>query len=254
MENTNLTRKQQKIFAGNTTISEEQIAVFGSKTQTGTMAFSKDPDVIQNENWQNGWQNATVLEEAPFEEDFNAISFVNSYNTAYLLQKGIPEYSASTTYFKGSICSIINSTSEPSLYYSLTDNNIGNNPTTDSTNWAKYSDIFSDDYTKIDGSNATFSNLSDIAKQNIIDINYESIQITDSTKVGYIKFYTGENSASITLPDGGTYLVSLTSYSPETPFGYRVGLTRQGLFAGGTVFESGDQGELAVVGFILKIQ
>ena len=174
MENTNLTRKQQKIFAGNTTITDEQIAVFGSKTQTGTMTFSKDPDVIQNENWQKGWQNATVLEQAPFEEDFNAISFVNSYNTAYLLQKGIPEYSASTTYFKGSICSIINSSSEPSLYYSLTDNNIGNNPTTDDTNWANLynyiSSLINDNFALIDGSNAEFNNLSTNAKDNIINL------------------------------------------------------------------------------------
>lgn len=171
MENTNLTRKQQKIFAGNTTISEEQIAVFGSKTQTGTMAFSKDPDIIQNENWQNGWQNATVLEEAPFEEDFNAISFVNSYNTAYLLQKGIPEYSASTTYFKGSICLLIDNDGNPTLYYSKTDNNTGNNPATDSANWSNlYSYILSlinNNFVKLDGSNAEFNNLSANAISNI---------------------------------------------------------------------------------------
>ncbi len=172
MESTNLTRKQQKIFAGNTTITDEQIAVFGSKTQTGTMTFSKDPDVIQNENWQKGWQNATVIDEAPFEEDFNAISFVNSYNTAYLLQKGIPEYSKNTTYFKGSICMIIDNSGKPTLYYSKTDNNLNHNPTTDTTNWANLysyiSSLISDNFALIDGSNVVFNNLSTNAKDNII--------------------------------------------------------------------------------------
>lgn len=170
MESTNLTRKQQKIFAGNTTITDEQIAVFGSKTQTGTMTFSKDPDVIQNENWQKGWQNATVIDEAPFEEDFNAISFVNSYNTAYLLQKGIPEYSENTTYFKGSICMIIDNNGEPTLYYSKTDNNLNHNPTTDTTNWAQIASLYNNNFVLIDGSNAEFNNLSTNAKDNITNL------------------------------------------------------------------------------------
>ncbi len=135
MENTNLTRKQQKIFAGNTTISEEQIAVFGSKAQTRIMQFSLDPDVIQSENWGKGWQNATILEEAPFEEDFNAISYVNTYNMAYLLQKGIPEYNENTTYYKGSIAMLIDEDGKPTLYYSKTDSNLNHNPSTDTTNW-----------------------------------------------------------------------------------------------------------------------
>lgn len=188
MENTNLTRKQQKIFAGNTTITDEQIAVFGSKTKTGTMQFSLDPDSIQTESWGEGWQGATVLEQAPFEEDFNAISFVNSYNIAYLFQKGIPEYSENTTYFKGSICLVIDN-DKPTLYYSKTDNNTGNNPATDSTNWSNLFDIFNgifanvnlsnlstegqaiiDNKVNLDGSNATFSNLSNTAKDNIVNL------------------------------------------------------------------------------------
>lgn len=205
MENANLTRKQQKIFAGNTTISEEQIAVFGSKTQTGTMAFSKDPDVIQNENWQNGWQNATVLEEAPFEEDFNAIDFVESYNLAYLFQKGIPEYSENTTYFKGSICLVINN-DKPTLYYSKTDNNTGNNPATDSTNWANLysyiSSFISVNFALIDGSNLTkgfqFINSFDIQSGDVeIDIN----NLNDGARhIIYIDNLTTTNFVDNNLP------------------------------------------------------
>ena len=258
MENTNLTRKQQKIFAGNTTVSEEQIAVFGSKTQTGTMAFSKDPDIIQNENWQNGWQNATVLEEAPFEEDFNAISFVNSYNTAYLLQKGIPEYSASTTYFKGSICLLIDNDGNPTLYYSKTDNNTGNNPATDSANWSNlYSYILSlinNNFVKLDGSNAEFNNLSANAKENILSSVLGSLQTEDETKIGYIKFFdTTSTTTSIILPEGGTFMCSFSSYGGAGNTLLNGSLCKYGLYAGGTTFNS-TQGSLAICGWYLKIQ
>lgn len=192
MENTNLQRKQQKIFAGNTTITDEQIAVFGSKTKTGTMQFSLDPDSIQTESWGEGWQGATVLEQAPFEEDFNAVGFVDSYNIAYLLQKGIPEYSENTTYFKGSICLVINN-DKPTLYYSKTDNNTGNNPATDSTNWANLysyiSSFISGNFALIDGSNATFDNLSSTAKGNISSfVGWEKISEFEIDNVAEIEF------------------------------------------------------------------
>lgn len=216
MESTNLTRKQQKIFAGNTTITDEQIAVFGSKTQTGTMTFSKDPDVIQNENWQKGWQNATVIDEAPFEEDFNAISFVNSYNTAYLLQKGIPEYSENTTYFKGSICMIIDNNGEPTLYYSKTDNNLNHNPTTDTTNWAQIASLYNNNFVLIDGSNSTFNNLSTTAKEVITSLASPSNRnISNIIPVGTI--ITPETPQYYTAPaNGWVFIEALSASNAQT--------------------------------------
>ena len=171
MENTNLIKKQQKIFASNTTIADEQLSVFGSKAQTGTMQVSLDPNILQNnENWKNGWQNTTIIKDCPFQEDFNTAEFVNTYNLAYLFQKGIPEYDSTTTYFKGSICLVVDNTL-PSLYYSKIDNNIGNNPLTDNINWGNYNDLITNkittNFVELDGSNATFNNLSSTAKDNI---------------------------------------------------------------------------------------
>lgn len=144
MENTNLAKKQQKIFASNTTIADEQLSVFGSKAQTGTMQFSLDPNILQNnENWKNGWQNATIIKDCPFQEDFNTVEFVNTYNLAYLFQKGIPEYDPTTTYFKGSIVLSITSDKIPVIFYSKTDSNINNNPLTDTTNWGNLYDYIS---------------------------------------------------------------------------------------------------------------
>jgi len=135
MENTKLSSIQQKIFAGNTTTEDKQITVFGSRAQTGTMVFSTDPAAIQNDNWSNGWKKATVVGKAPLQQDFNAIEYVNSYNIAYLQQRGIGEYNEKITYFKGSIVSILNMEDKPLLYFSKVDNNIGNNPLTDMNNW-----------------------------------------------------------------------------------------------------------------------
>lgn len=138
---TNLLRKEQLIFANNKT--NNQVAVFGSRAQSGAMSFSDDPNIIQNVenggvNWCNGWESAVINSNSPFMEDFNAISYVNSYNIAYLLQKGIPEWSENTIYYKGSITVTINELdSIPTFYYSIADNNKGNNPKLDieEKNW-----------------------------------------------------------------------------------------------------------------------
>ncbi len=137
---TDLERKEQLIFSSENI--NNNVAVFGSKAQTGTMEFSNDPNIIQGINnnginWNNGWSSAVLNGNSPLMEDFNAVSYVNSYNLAYLLQKGIAEWSENTTYFKGNICMVINSKNEPNLYYSYTDNNKGNNPIndTDGNNW-----------------------------------------------------------------------------------------------------------------------
>lgn len=57
---------------------------------------------------------------------------------------------------------------EGMIYYSLIDNNIANDPLTDTTNWANYIDLISNQFVNLDGSNATFNNLSVEAKQNIM--------------------------------------------------------------------------------------
>lgn len=193
---TNLSRKEQLIFANNKT--NNQVAVFGSKAQSGTMSFSDDPNIIQNIenegiNWNNGWESAVINGNSPLMEDFNAISYVNSYNMAYVLQKGIPEYSSNTTYYKGDICLIINE-GIPSLYYSLIDNNKGNNPTEETTKWG------------------LFYNLSII--DNIMNrINKIETKIT-ATKIGlpddtnYTDLTFGASGTEYTAPDDGYFYLA----------------------------------------------
>ena len=97
----NLSRIYQKIF-GSTAPSTE-IGKFGSLA-AGTPQTTNDPALMQSlGNWLNGWNSAVVGYNSPCMEDMNAVHYVLSYQLAYLLQKGIAEYNASTTYYQGSV-------------------------------------------------------------------------------------------------------------------------------------------------------
>lgn len=124
----NITRKQHKIFAALSANNGQ----FGSD-QAGSPVVSNDPDVIQAlPAYNNGWLNATIgSSELPTLEDMQGLQYNNSYQTAYLLQKGIPEWNNLTDYHTGDIVRQIGGSR---LYKSITDDNI-NNPIIDLSNW-----------------------------------------------------------------------------------------------------------------------
>lgn len=98
-------RPNGKLFGSSAT----NIGVFGSGQQNETPTTSTDPNAINTlgTHWEDGWNGAVVSQApytAPFVEDMNAVNYVNSYNSAYLLQRGIPEYSATEEYQKDSLC------------------------------------------------------------------------------------------------------------------------------------------------------
>lgn len=194
---TDLERKEQLIFSNTNTSSN--VAVFGSKAQTGTMEFSDDPNIIQGvnnngANWNNGWNSAVLNGNSPLMEDFNAISYVNSYNLAYLLQKGVAEWSENTTYFRGNICMVINENFEPTLYYSYIDSNKGNNPSTDEneTYWKQL---------QLGGTGAPVGSII----TSTIPLNNANLHLADGTKLAptgiYEKFYNFMNNLKETNPD-----------------------------------------------------
>lgn len=135
----NLARKTQKIFASES--GTNQLAAFGSMI-SGTPIYTDDPEVIQTEVYTQGWQAAVANNTAPFMQEDNAVLYGLSYQIAYLLQKGFPEWDENTTYFTNGYCQY-----NGVPYFSLTDNNIGNNPSTDTTNWQikRFMDIATDD-------------------------------------------------------------------------------------------------------------
>ena len=125
-----LDRKDVKIFAENS--KETLITEFRTEDSQGsTASFSRDPDVIQNANYSQGWVNNTNnLNTKIYGEDLNAVNYVLSYLLKYLYENGIAEWNNTTTYYQNSICKVDNA-----LYLSLQDDNIGNNPTSTVSYW-----------------------------------------------------------------------------------------------------------------------
>lgn len=127
-----LTRKTLKVFgsAGANTYFAE----FGSQT-LGAPVKTKDIDSIQTLSaWINGFQDEVDADKAPYMEDVNSMMYVHSYMVAYLFENGIPEWSATTTYYQGSV---VRKTTTFEQYGSIGNNNLGNAlpNQTDDANW-----------------------------------------------------------------------------------------------------------------------
>lgn len=138
-----LTRKNIKVFAGNANNN----GIFGS-LQANNPVQTNDVEQIQGLTaWENGWNEATMTgEELPPLEEFQAVQYVLSYEQAYLMQEGLPEWASTVTYYKGSLVKKVTTTGFQ-IYSSLTDSNL-NNPLTDTVNWKKVMD--SDDLYALD--------------------------------------------------------------------------------------------------------
>ena len=117
-----------------TSAGSNQIAQFGSLNAGSPTLYSGStaaPSGIQNlSNWQAGWFNAVVGANSPAIEDLNAFCFVTSYQIAYQMQEGIPEWDSGTNYYIGSIAQ----DGSGNIYVSKTNSNL-NNALTSSTNW-----------------------------------------------------------------------------------------------------------------------
>lgn len=130
-------RKLLKQFGVNAGTSE--IKQFGSRA-SGNPVETKNIDTIQALSaWESGWLSATLTgkenSKVPTLEDMNALQYVFATQMKYLYQQGIPEWIATETYYTNSLCL----GSDGNIYQSLSDNNINNDPTTDTVNWK---DIF----------------------------------------------------------------------------------------------------------------
>lgn len=127
---TNLQRVQEKIFASNAPASE--VGQFGSAV-TGTKVETTDIATIQALGaYTEGWGAAVVSDRNyPTLQEMNGVLKVLSYQTAYAMQKGVPEWNSGTTYYIGDICKGVGN---GNLYISKVNENIGN-AVTDSTYW-----------------------------------------------------------------------------------------------------------------------
>lgn len=122
-----LARKSAKLFAENATAQAGGIAQFGSLA-AGTPNYSKDPDVIQGlSQYSDGWSAACLGTKSPALEDRNALDYLLSYQQAYIMQHGVPEWISTETYYEHSY--VVDSNGE--LRVSTIDNNTGHDPAED---------------------------------------------------------------------------------------------------------------------------
>ena len=127
-----LPRVTQKIFAQNS--DTKDVTVFGTAKNGNDAVFTKDISQIMNsEAFSQGWGSATLTDDAPFQEDMNGVQLALSQQLAYFFENGMPEWNENTTYYANTSFCQVNGV----WYQSLTDNNIGNNPVNDTTNWYK---------------------------------------------------------------------------------------------------------------------
>lgn len=103
----------------------QQSAQFGSLA-AASIVYSTDPAVIQAlSNWSEGWFAAILGGNSPAIEDMNSMCLVFGYQLAYIMQAGVPEWDAGTTYYTGSL---VNSAGK--IYVSLIDTNLNHAVTT----------------------------------------------------------------------------------------------------------------------------
>jgi len=137
-----LTRLTAKVFGetADGTLQDPEIGQFGS-AKAGTYNGTGDVATIQSLSaWSNGWiDSVTPTQQFPPLPEMTGVHKVMSYQEAYLLQEGIPEWDNGTTYYKNSI---VKESGTYKLYGSIIDNNTGN-ILSDSTKWLFLADLSS---------------------------------------------------------------------------------------------------------------
>lgn len=145
---TNLQRLTGKIFGETATATgdDPQIGQFGSAL-VGTYVGTTDVATIQSLSaWSNGFiDSVTPNEQFPPLPEMTGFGKVLSYQSAYLLQKGVAEWDSGTTYYTGDFCKGVG---EGKLYVSKVDSNL-NNDLSDTDYW----DEFTNDKADIDLAN-----------------------------------------------------------------------------------------------------
>jgi hypothetical protein len=126
-----LTRYTQQLFGSSA--GSNQMAEYGSLAAGSPNRYNGTtitPAIIQTlSEYLEGWFGAVVGLNSPAIEDMNALCYLFSYQIAYLLERGIPEWDVGTTYFIGDIVQ-----SAGVRYASITNTNVGN-AVTDGANW-----------------------------------------------------------------------------------------------------------------------
>lgn len=114
--------------------------IFGSAQQSNNNSGQVTSDYSQIPSlpaFKQGWNEATITSKAlPPLEEMQGLQSYYSYLINYLYQQGIAPWSSTYTYYVGNMAVVIDSgTNKLRMFSSLTNDNTGNNPLTDTTNW-----------------------------------------------------------------------------------------------------------------------
>lgn len=212
MANPNLTRRHQKIFSENAANNGQ----FGS-LQAGAKVETPNIETLQAlAAYQEGWSDAVISgEELPSLEEFNGLHKIETEQLQYLLNKGIPEYSADAEYYIGDIQREVGGTK---LYKSLTDNNIGN-ALTDVVNWQELGDLA--DLIGLNQATTTASGFSLLPKQITIE--------NDSGDTDHDILF---NAGNFNFDDGSGQAVLSSNLIKQIDATWVAGSNQGGLFSG----------------------
>jgi len=183
-----LTRQTLKVFALNATNN----GVFGS-AQDATKIITSNITTLQSKPaWLTGWLDAIIgTKKFPAVEEFQSVQYVHSYQTAYLLQEGIPEYDAATTYYTNSI---VKKAGTYEIYGSLINNNVGNAlpAAVSDSNWEFLQDL-SASYAQ---ATETVAGIAEIATAAEVKAGTDDMRIVTPLKLKPHSFTTGDEKVS----------------------------------------------------------
>lgn len=201
-----LTRVTNKVFGSTASIVDDptygpQIGQFGS-AKAGTYNATADVATIQGlPAWNNGWIDAVIPnQQYPTLPEMTGFGKVVTYQTGYILQEGVAEWDAGTTYYKNSIVKYASTTSTQSATASIGDST---GVTSASVNSNTFISQISTDGVYVfsyDGANWLYNGIS--TSLNIYGVTYEGTAVNGDE-------ITITLSTTITLNDAVLYL-SLT--------------------------------------------
>lgn len=230
-----LTRKNIKVFAGSATNN----GVFGS-LQANNPVQTNDVEQIQGLSaWSEGWNEAAMTGESlPPLEEFQAVQYVVTYEQAYLMQEGLPEWASTVTYYKGSLTKQV-TTNGFRIYCSLADNNIGN-VLSDTSKWKVVMDsenlyAMQSDVTQLQTDMALISYVGDI-KTSVRTANHGNWFLCNGQAISrttYSALFTligttygeGDGSTTFNIPDFTNVALPTSSEVNVMGNGYGLGLT-----------------------------
>jgi len=131
-----LTRYLQTIFGSSA--ANGRMSEFGSLQAGSPATYSGStitPDLVQAlSNYESGMDGSVIGNGSPPIQDHNSLFYLFSYQLAYLMERGIPEYLSTQTYNTNDLCQ-----SGGIVYQSLIDANTGHTPSSNPSDWAIFS-------------------------------------------------------------------------------------------------------------------